>query len=163
MPASGFVADTSRSQFTSFFRGAGDRAAGGTLARPGVRQHLHRVIGVRAEPVQHRAQRMADLRLPARLLLQDGAGCLVQQLVALHDPVNFVGRRRFPGHLDVLAGQRRAGHVLRRGAWNCVKSYRKSEGTAPPFALENRGFQFREGGDRQPSQRGELAANEDVD
>lgn len=41
--------------FTSFFGGAGYRAAGDTLASPGVREHLYRVIGVRAEPVQHGA------------------------------------------------------------------------------------------------------------
>lgn len=46
---------------------------------------------------------MADFRLSALVLFQNGAGRLVQQLVALHDPVNFVGRRWFPGHLDVLA------------------------------------------------------------
>lgn len=90
--------------FTSFFGGTGNRTAGNTLASPGVREHLYGVIGVGAETMQHRAQCMADLRLPACLLLQNRAGRLVQQLITLHDPVNFVGRRWFPGHLDVLAG-----------------------------------------------------------
>lgn len=113
--------------FTSFFGGAGYRAARDTLPGSGVGQHLHRVIGVRAKSVQHRAQCMADLRLSARLLLQNRAARLVQQLVPLHDPVNFVGRRRLPGHLDVLPGQSGARHVLRRGAWNCVVENRRDQ------------------------------------
>lgn len=113
--------------FTSFFGGAGYRAARDTLPGSGVGEHLHRVIGVRAKSVQHRAQCMADLRLSARLLLQNRAARLVQQLVPLHDPVNFVGRRRLPGHLDVLPGQSGARHVLRRGAWNCVVENRRDQ------------------------------------
>ena len=114
--------------FTSFFGGAGYRAARDTLPGPGVGEHLHRVIGVRAKSVQNRAQCMADLRLSARLLLQNRAARLVQQLVPLHDPVNFVGRRRLPSHLDVLPGQGGARHVLRRGAWNCVVQIRRDQG-----------------------------------
>ena len=114
--------------FTSFFGGAGYRAARDTLPGPGVGEHLHRVIGVRAKSVQNRAQCMADFRLSARLLLQNRAARLVQQLVPLHDPVNFVGRRRLPGHLDVLPGQGGARHVLRRGAWNCVVQIRRDQG-----------------------------------
>lgn len=111
--------------FTGLLGGAGHGAAANTLAGPGVSEHLHRVIGVRSQRVQHRAECMTDFRLPTGLRLGGGtARRLVQQLVSLHDPVNFVGRRWFPGHLDVLTSQSGASYILRWRTWNYVKSYR---------------------------------------
>lgn len=89
--------------------------------------HLHTVVGVRLEAVQHRTEGGRDLRLAAGRPLDLQAGRLVQHLVALHDAVQAIARRLQPADLHILGAERHAGDLLRCGAGHvlqCVRDHR---------------------------------------
>lgn len=94
--------------------------------------------------MKNAAECVSGLRLPGAMNLGgEAVGRLVQELVALHDPVNSVGRRLLPGHLDVLAVQRCASDILRRCAWNCVKYYKFHRNRVEAYRAAVDGYRYR--------------------